>query len=784
MYNQHALAKFDFNFRDMESRFIQVILPLKIDWAPFYSTDCKTVHVGQMVKVRFSSKTYTGVVCAIDSKPDMDSSKIIPIISIEEGLNDIPEREIKLWFQMADYYMCTVGEVYKAAIPLLKVNQAEKLAQAAERDRLRKEKALNDQKSKIEARIAKLVARINLRKDKLSIVKSCSTYDKLSSEIDDLKQKVAFEQSQLKTLDMSLEDSQNLTSEATGDTVIQFEKEQIPQLTEAQQKAYKTIQHHFAEGVNVLLEGVTGSGKTEIYVRLAIDALEEGKDVLYLVPEIALSRQLEMRLRAVFGEKLEVYHSQRTMAARMKVEQKVLEGGYIVLGTRSALFLPHHNLGLIVVDEEHDSSYKQDSPAPHYQGRDTAIMMGAIHGANVILGSATPSLESIYNVMKGRFAGVKLTERYFGSEDADVELIDTRAERKKRGMTGSFSRKLIDRIQKTIAAGGQVAILRARRSYYPSLQCPECGYIPRCPRCSVSLSLHKNNVLMCHHCEFRMPFNPKCPKCGAEMKGLGAGVQKIEEEAAALFPNAKIARLDGDTNSTTYATKTIEDFAAGNTDILIGTQILTKGFDFKSLALVAVIQADTLLGLQDFRADEKAIQVLEQFKGRCGRRGQKGMLVIQTNTPEHPVYKELCSGKKSKAKSSDATCDTVDTTFLQERKDFLFPPYTRLINIVIKDKYEDRIERMSGWLANWIRKELGVQTVVKIMPSYADLPIITGPYMPVVSKVSGYNIRIIRVSLAKDKKLHTIKQKILVSIHKFEERYKYIGHITIDVDPA
>jgi primosomal protein N' (replication factor Y) len=534
-------------------------------------------------------------------------------------------------------------------------------------------------------------------------------------------------------------------------------------LSEAQTQAYNHINESFNKKAPVLIQGVTGSGKTEIYIRLAWEAIEKGRNVLYLVPEIALSRQLEDRLSEHFGKRLLVFHSAETASSRRATAEAIRSGrGYIVLGTRSALFLPHHDLGLIVVDEEHDSSYKQDSPAPRYNGRDTALMLSTIHRCNIIMGSATPSLEEIYNCECGKHSLVRLEERYHGTEDSDIEIIDTKAERKKRGMVGNFSRKLISHIEKALKDGGQVMILRSRRAWSSAIQCTECGDIPKCPHCNVSLSLHKAggiDRMVCHYCGRTFRYSATCVKCNGEMKSLGAGTQRIEEEAAALFPNARIARLDSDTaQNKTYEKQTIREFSKGGIDILIGTQMLTKGFDFGGLTLVAVIAADTFLGIQDFRADEKAAQILEQFRGRCGRRGRKGLTVIQTSQPEHPVYKSLISGKKTEG----------HLNLLQERKDFGFPPYTRIIEIAVRDNNEKRADLMVSVLSDRLRKSFDI----------------TGPYSPAVDKVADMHIRLIRVSLKKDRNLSLHKVRLMQEIRSFEKERKYEGHMTINVDPA
>ena len=356
-------------------------------------------------------------------------------------------------------------------------------------------------------------------------------------------------------------------------------------LSAAQKEALTSIRDGFSSGKPVLLDGVTGSGKTEIYVSLALDAISKGRNVLYMVPEIAVSRQLEERLKRIFGDMLLTFHSKESSASRVNVAEAMKNRQYVVLGTRSSIFLPHHDLGVGIVDEEHDSSYKQDAPAPRYNGRDTALMLAKLNRADVVLGSATPSLESLYNCKTGKMAYVRLSERYFGAEDSDVEIIDTIAERRKRGMKGSFSYKLIERINEVLSDGGQILLLRARRAYSPAVQCVSCGDIPRCPHCNVPLSYHRQEgVLMCHYCGWRTPFDAKCGKCGGALEPVGAGTQKIEEEAAALFPSARIARLDSDTASAAgRENEIIKEFSRKKIDILVGTQIIAKGFDFDGL---------------------------------------------------------------------------------------------------------------------------------------------------------------------------------------------------------
>lgn len=734
--------------------YISVILPLKLEWEPCYclpdSCVSSDVYVGDRVKVKFAGKQYSGVISKKNIIPQTEISKIKSIDEIENDLDRILPEEIELWRRVADYYMCSIGEVYKAAYPSGKINLETAHATALQKIQQRRERlidGMNGRIQRIQDRLAKKEELIAKSKE------GTKAKAKYTEEAEKIKSELQIAREALEEA-LKKESTDGLPVISTPDTKID--------LNEAQQAAYNGIVKAFAEDKPVMLHGVTGSGKTEIYIKIAKEILSKGKSVLYLVPEIALSRQLEERLQEHFGERLLTFHSAETAVSRRNTADAVRSrDGYIVLGTRSALFLPHHDLGLIIVDEEHDSSYKQDSPAPRYNGRDTALMLSVIHGSKIILGSATPSLEEIYNCHAGRHELITLNEKYHGSGESDIEIIDTKAERRKRGMTGNFSRKLIDHINRTLAEGGQVMILRTKRAWASAVQCEECGEIQKCPHCNVSMSLHKTSSdrLVCHYCGCSIPFTGKCNKCGGALKGLGAGTQKIEEETAALFPNARIARLDSDSaQNRSYESRVIKEFGKGEIDILIGTQMLTKGFDFERLSLTAVIAADTFLGIQDFRADEKALQVLEQFRGRCGRRGRKGLFVIQTSQPEHPVYQKLTS----------SDINLLSTDLLVERKDFNFPPYTRIIEVTFKDTNENRAIKMASLLADKLRGSFEL----------------AGPYSPAVDKVADMHIRIIRASLKKDRKLSGHKVQILKTIREFEKSRRYEGHISINVDPT
>ena len=733
-----------------ERTYVSVILPLRLTWNPcYYTEEAGRIVRGSRVRVLFARREYVGVVEAVGVHPSPDIlDKVAPVLAVED-LPPVTEAELRLWDFVASYYLCSIGEVYRGAYPSTSVAQEKTAARIRER----------------------LSERIGRLEEKLAKARKESTRERYQAEMAAVRAQLAGK-------------------------AVSYDAQAAPDLSPAQSNAFHQILQAFDNGKIVLLDGVTGSGKTELYVTLALQTLAQGRNVLYLVPEIALSRQLEDRLGRYFGEHLLTFHSGETIVHRQEVASTLRDGSYVVLGTRSALFLPHHDLGLIIVDEEHDTSYKQDT-APRYQGRDTAVMLGSIHGSHVILGSATPSLESLYNCENGRYVRVWLPEKYHGGPKASVEVIDTRAERRKNGMVGSFSRKLIGHISDTLSAGGQAVILRSRRSYAPAVQCSACGAIPKCPSCHVSLSWHKaSGRLVCHHCGHQEPYTGICPTCGGPLEPLGAGTQRIEEELQELFPQARIARLDSDTaQSRTEETRIIRDFSEHRTDILVGTQIVTKGFDFEGLSLVAVLQADTLLGQQDFRADERAMQLLEQFRGRCARRGAPGLFVIQTAQAAHPVYQQMAGilpgpSLPTRSDGGRATSPVVSIAgndfarrLLAERQAFGYPPYSRIIQLVIRDADEQRLDRMACALADTLCATFVIRPTLIAGPLQGSITL-TGPYAPPIDKIAGTWIRHIRLTLRKDANLAPNKQLLAATLTRFETDHRYPGHIHPDVDPV
>ena len=672
-----------------KKRYILVLLPLKMEWEPCYWTDDENLSVGDRVIVDLRGKEMEGIVSKTDVEPQTAPSLIHPVRKRLKDDGLCGKSTVEFWKALADYYMCTPGEVLKAALPALKyASDSEKIPR----------------------------------------------------------------QSRTRTLQGPGKGGQPLTP--------------------AQKEAEQSIVEAFSRHKPVLLNGVTGSGKTEIYISLASETLKDGKNVLYLVPEIALTRQLEQRLAEAFGERLAVYHSAQTPARRSAVIRKVSGGNCIVLGTRSSIFLPHRNLGLIIIDEEHDSSYKQDAPAPRYNGRDAAfILAGSLEErCNILLGSATPSFESLYNCQCGKYAPVFLTERFHKGGETDVLVVDTIAERRKRGMRGDLSLKLIERMQEVLDSGGQALIVRARRSYSPVLQCESCGDIPKCPVCGGILSYHKDkSSLCCHRCGFSKKAavtesgDLACTLCGGILKGIGSGTQKIEEEIRGIFPGARIARLDGDTaQSTRFSTEVLRQFSKGEIDIIVGTQIITKGFDFSNVRLVAAIHADSLLSSDDFRSDEKALQVLSQLKGRCARRQDRGIFVIQTAQSGHPVFRMLSSSRPDNPQAIPELCPEL----LEERKEFNYPPFVRLVDIIISDN-----NRASGMADKLKEKICAIGGGISVK----------GPYSIDYADNGKYSLRL---CFPKDRNLASGKKMVREAILRFEEAERYQGHITINVDPS
>ena len=540
----------------------------------------------------------------------------------------------------------------------------------------------------------------------------------------------------------------------------------LAELSPSQETAKTAIQKGLSESGIVLLEGVTGSGKTEVYTHLIESVLASGKDALFLVPEIALTTQLIVRLRRFFGQRLEVYHSRFTPRERTTTYRRVAQEqgrGRLFVGARSAIFLPFRDLGLIVVDEEHDSSYKQQDPAPRYQARDATAVLGKIHNAPVLLGSATPSLESRWAVDSGKAVRVELSERFGGTSLPVVELVDLRKAHKQRAMEGHFSKTLLDALAETLEEGKQAILFQNRRGYAPVTQCRTCGWVPECARCDVSLTLHKYlKDLHCHYCGYREVEPTTCPRCGSEeVQAKGLGTERIEEEIAAHFEGISTARMDLDTTRTrTGHERIIRDFESGKVQVLVGTQMVTKGLDFEKVGLVGILQADRMLHYPDFRALERTFQLLTQVAGRAGRRAEQGRVLIQTFDPEHWVFDHVVR--------HDAI--SMSKAEMQEREAFGYPPVVRLIRLVLKHRDPHLVRSGASALAGRFRSRFGGRVV--------------GPEEPPIARVNDVYQRNLLLKVEREAAPSAVKAALLEDIAAFKQvdTYKAI-RVIIDVDP-
>lgn len=535
-------------------------------------------------------------------------------------------------------------------------------------------------------------------------------------------------------------------------------------LTPAQQKSADECETFWNTGKDiVLLNGVTSSGKTDIYIHLIQAQLDAGKNVLYLVPEIALTTQLTTRLQTIFGDKLTVYHSRFTDAEREQLYYAAAKTEpHVVIGARSAVFLPIPNIGLVIVDEEHEPSYKQAEPAPRYHARNAAIMLAKEHGARVLLGTATPSLESFYLAQKGIYGLVQLTERFGGVELPEINLIDLKSQYTRKEMYGHFSDPLVERIRQCLADQKQVILFQNRRGYAPQIQCAQCGQVPRCVQCDVPMTLHlRAHELRCHYCAYRMPVPPVCPSCGGELKTLGFGTERIEDEIQQLFPEARVLRMDLDTtrNRAAYQ-EIINAFARHECDILVGTQMVTKGLHFDDVRLVAVLNADPLFNQPDFRAYERAYQMLEQVAGRAGRKGSKGEVWIQTYDTSNTVLQLV----------QEHDYDALFKQQLKEREAFKYPPFHRIIRLQLRDHNAQRVQIAADQLQAYLKQIFGER--------------ISGVIVPSVERVQAYTIRELNLRIEVGANIIEAKRRLKEAIdHIWSLSSNKNVKIIVDVDP-
>ena len=702
--------------------YADIVLPLAQPAYTFAVPEGLTVSPGDAVAVPFGPrKIYTGIVWRVHAEPPA-AGRTKTVLRKLYDAPLLPAPQMRLWEWVADYYLCTLGEVMRAALPsLMKPSGDTEEAFSEEEFRPRTEcyvslpAELHDEDRFHEA-CERLERRAPKQYEALLEVATVGNETRIATgEV--ARRLLRADYGALQSLcrkGLLIARQHERTVERGGAAAFR-----LPELTPHQQQALAALRGCFAEGKGAaLLHGITGSGKTEIYIHLIAETLARGGDVLLLVPEIALTAQLIERMERIFGSRVTSYHSKLSGLRRSETYLRLNRspGGEFVVGARSALFLPLRHLELLIVDEEHDTSYKQTDPAPRYNARDCAVVMARIAGGRALLGSATPSLESWLNARSGKYGYALLTERYGEARPPVVCLSDTLRAARRGERRAHFNKLLLDRIDETLRRGGQVMLFQNRRGFSPYVECTECGWTARCPNCNVTLTYHKNGrKLVCHYCGHTEDIPAKCPACRvADVVPMGFGTEKVEEEIAKLFPEARVARLDRDTVTSERAFSSIvADFAARRTDILVGTQMITKGFDFEGVSLVGILNADNLTNSPDFRASERAFQLMMQVGGRAGRRDDGGEVVIQTSDPANPLLRQVVAGDY----------EAMARTQLAERQAFFYPPYARLMSLTLRHRDPALLREGIAYLAGRLRTHFGRRVL--------------GPMTPPVDRIRG-----------------------------------------------
>lgn len=730
------------------------------------------VRMGVRVLVPLGrSKTYTAMAVRLHSeKPEFETRPIIQVIDAEPVLI---EQQLRLWQWISTYYMSPIGDVFKAALPAgLKAeeNYRPKTVRCVTLPaNLRSEQSLH--------------MALTILKRALKQHQTFSTYLELShwSEIDG-------DTPPAHIAEIACDELQNAANASDAvlrqliqrnfleiyhrevgrlNTTGEYHPERIQPLSPAQQAAEDSIQKQFNEKNVVLLHGVTSSGKTEIYIHLIKKAIDEGKQVLYLLPEIALTVQMTRRLQNVFGSRLGIYHSKYSDAERVEIWKKQLssEPYDVILGARSAVFLPFTRLGFVIVDEEHETSFKQQDPAPRYHARSTAIMLARMYeGAKVLLGTATPSMESYHNACTGKYGYVQLTSRYKDVAMPEIRVVDTKDMYHRKMMRGAFSPDLLEAMRTALRNKKQVLLFQNRRGFAPMVECKVCGWVPKCKNCDVSLTYHRSmNLLTCHYCGYTYPVPKQCPNCeSTELLGRGYGTEKIEDRVRELFPEARIARMDLDTTRSAGAYgRIIDDFSCGRTDILIGTQMITKGLDFSGVTVVGILNADTMLNYPDFRAYEQAFQMLSQVSGRAGRRDERGLVILQTKSADLPVIQQVVAGD----------FQTFAHDLLEERSMFRYPPFYHLVYVYLRHRNEQLVDSAAIEMASRLRQ------------AFADR--VLGPDKPAVARVKTESIRKIVIKLEQGINLPLARQCMAEARTQLLQDKRYAAMtVFFDVDPS
>lgn len=745
--------------------YADVILPLPLDGMFTYSIPAhmqESMQVGMRVRVPFGkSKTYIAIVAHLHNERP-SGYQVKDILELIDQQPVLLPQQLKQWQWISNYYMSPIGEVYKAALPG---------GMKAEDGYKARTELYITLAPPFQSEQGRHIALEMLRKAQRQL-EVMHVYLEMTANGEEVTREALLNSSHntLATINALIKRGILTTYErevARLNHGGEPHPEHIKQLNEAQQDAFNQIQFQFLKKQVVLLHGVTSSGKTEIYIHLIQQALERKQQVLYLVPEIALTVQMMNRLRKVFGNQLGIYHSKYSDAERVEIWQKQLsDNPYdIILGARSAVFLPFQRLGLVIVDEEHETSYKQQDPMPRYHARDVAIMMAApIREARVLLGTATPSMESYYNTQTGKYGLVELKQRYQGIELPEIQIVDTKALQHRKLMNGPFSPILLSRVREALEHGEQAILFQNRRGYSPMVECRQCGWVPRCQHCDVSLTLHRNtNELVCHYCGATYSIPTSCPSCESkELQARGFGTEKIEDAILAIFPEARVARMDLDTTRSRNAyERIIDDFAAGRTNILIGTQMISKGLDFDRVSVVGILNADTMLNYPDFRAYEHAFMMMAQVSGRAGRKGKRGLVILQTKQPDLPLIHQVVRNDYVSFYNGQVL----------ERREFHYPPFYRLINIYLRHKDNDLVETAANVLGNRLRQWFGIRLL--------------GPDRPSIAKVKQQNIRKLVLKLENGIDIKKVREYLLLAQSQLlaDRRYTSI-QMYFDADPV
>lgn len=766
--------------------YANIILPLPLDGYFTYSVPdvlASRVQNGMRVTVPFGkSKTYVGIVAEypVDvPKPAKEvaqqGKKKIEYKNIADVLDDSPillPQQLRLWKWIADYYMSPIGDVYKAALPSgLK-------AEDGFRPRTELFICLAD-KYRDEQTLTLLISSMKRAVKQLDVL---MTYLRLTG-VDNIEHLLPETELREVTREELMNESHAsiavIRSLQEKMILVTYEKEvgrlnhniaplpeKMKPLNEAQTEAYNHILVQMMGHPVTLLHGVTSSGKTEIYIHLIQKAINEHKQVLYLLPEIALTVQITERLKAVFGNRLGIYHSKYSDAERVEIWKKQLSSNPydVILGARSAVFLPFHRLGLVIIDEEHEQSFKQQDPAPRYHARSAAIVLAQMYaGAKTLLGTATPSMESYYNAKQGKYGLVKLSRRYKDIQLPSIEVVDMKDLYRRKMVSGPFSPHLLSAVRGALERGEQAILFQNRRGFAPMIECRQCGWVPKCPNCDISLTYHKSmNYLSCHYCGYTMKVPEVCPCCESkDIRGRGYGTEKIEDEIRSIFPEARIARMDLDTTHTRNAyERLINDFSTGKNNLLIGTQMVTKGLDFGKVSVVGILNADSMLNYPDFRAYEQAFMMMSQVSGRAGRKGKRGEVILQTKTPDLPVIQYVVHNDYP----------TFFKELLDERREFHYPPFYHLVYVYLKHRDENIVNTAGVELGSRLRDIFGARVL--------------GPDKPAVARVKTLSIRKIVLKLENGIDYPRVRQYLRGALDAMMKDKRYGAlQVYYDVDP-